>query len=148
MIELRDITDIDSLMKWRREVILNVFGMAATDTLLNANHDYYLRHIPDGSHKAVVASTDGGEVGTGAICLSEELPSPDNPTGKCAYLMNIYVRKQYRNKGIARRIIDHLVDVAKQLGCGKIYLESTDMAKPLYSGLGFTNMENMMKYEI
>ncbi len=29
--------------------------------------------------------------------IIEELPSPDNPSGKCAYLMNIYVREAFRN---------------------------------------------------
>lgn len=147
MIELRRETDIDTLMEWRREVIRNVFGITATGALLEANRKYYNRNIPTGSHQAFVASMDGKDVGTGSICLTEELPSPDNPNGKCAYLMNIYVREPYRNHGIAKSIIDHVVKVAKGLGCGKIYLESTDMAKPLYGECGFIDMENMMKYE-
>ena len=134
-------------MKWRKEVIFNVFGIEANETLLDANREYYRQHILDETHQAIVASIDGEDVGVGAVCLSEELPSPDNPSGKCAYLMNIYVREPYRNHGVARKIVNHLVSMAKAEGCGKIYLESTDMAKPLYHECGFTDMENMMKYE-
>ncbi|MCM1297790.1 MAG: GNAT family N-acetyltransferase [Muribaculaceae bacterium] len=147
MTELRRVYDIETLMKWRKEVVFNVFGIEAVDALLDANREYYRRHIPDETHQAFVASIDGEDVGVGAVCLSEELPSPDNPSGKCAYVMNIYVREPYRNHGVAGKIVDRLVNMAKAHGCGKIYLESTDMAKPLYRECGFTDMENMMKYE-
>lgn len=147
MIELRRITDTDELMIWRREVITNVFSEVPDLSLLRANRKYYQKHIADGSHIAYVASQDGKDVGCGSICLSEELPSPDNPDGRCAYLMNIYVRLPFRNNGIAHMIVRHLVDEAKARGCGKIYLETTDIAKPLYCNIGFNPMENMMKYE-
>lgn len=147
MIGLRREQDIAVLMAWRREVISHVFGLEPTEALLEANRQYYRRNIPGGSHQAFVASYCGEDAGVGAICLSEELPSPDNPSGRCAYLMNIYVRERFRRRGIAKRIINHLVDVAKELGCGKIYLESTEMAKPLYGQCGFADMRNMMEYE-
>lgn len=108
MTDIRKITSLDELMGWREEVIANVFGVRADDGLLESNRQYYSTHIQDGSHIAVVASSEGIDCGCGAICFSEELPSPDNPGGKCAYLMNIYVREVYRNKGIAHRIIRYL----------------------------------------
>lgn len=146
MIKIRKVTDLEELMRWRAEVIRNVFGVEATGELLEANRSYYRRHVPDGSHLAFVASVgDDGDVGTGALCLSDELPSPDNPSGRCAYLMNIYVREKFRSRGVAKTIVIHLIKEAEGLGCGKIYLESTEMAKSLYSGCGFIDMENMMK---
>ncbi|MCM1369455.1 MAG: GNAT family N-acetyltransferase [Candidatus Amulumruptor caecigallinarius] len=147
MIDIRITTDVEELMKWRAEVIRNVFNVEPFRTLLEENEKYYNTHLPDGSHLAIVASSDGKEAGVGSICLSEELPSPDNPAGKCAYLMNIYVREKFRNRGIATMIIEHLVNLAKSHGCGKIYLESTEMAKPLYHECGFAEMKNMMKHE-
>ena len=43
------------------------------------------------SYLAVVAEVDGREAGCETICFTEELPSPDNPSGGCAYLMNLSV---------------------------------------------------------
>lgn len=145
MTELRKMTDVSELMRWRREVIAHVFGVEADDTLAEANRQYYLRHIGDGSHIAFLALVDGEEAGCGAMCLTDELPSPDNPSGKCAYLMNIYVRQGWRNHGLAHSVVSRLMEEALSLGCGKIYLESTDMARPVYAGIGFKPMENMMK---
>lgn len=147
MIELRKVTDIDELMMWRKEVIAHVFGVEADDALAEANRRYYARHIADGSHIAYLAFQDGSPIGCGSICLTDELPSPDNPTGHCAYLMNIYVRQAYRQQGVAHKIVTRLIEEAKSRGCDKIYLETTDMAESLYSSAGFKQMENLMKYE-
>lgn len=143
---IRRCSDIDILLRWRREVIFEVFGQSPSESLMAANEHYYRQHIADGSHLAYIVSVGDTEVGCGSICLSDELPSPDNPSGKCAYLMNIYIRPAYRNEGHAHMLVRHLVEEAIKLGCGKIYLESTEMAKPLYSDNGFVDMENMMKY--
>lgn len=146
MIEINEIFTLSTLMHWREEVIENVFGQIPDSRLLAANSQYYAKHIIDRSHIAFVATLDGVDAGCGAICITDELPSPDNPTGKCAYLMNIYVRKAFRNKGIAHHIVTRLIEEAKQRNCGKIYLETTDGAKPVYSSLGFKDMPDMMKY--
>lgn len=146
MVELRKITDIEELMGWRKEVIENVFGQTPSESLLSANRDYYETKIPEGGHIAFVASFMGEEVGSGSICLSEELPSPDNPNGKCGYLMNIYVREKFREHGVGHAIVRKLLEEAKNLKCGKIYLETTDDGRSVYQSLGFKDMPDMMKY--
>ncbi len=146
MVELLEIRDIDELMSWREEVIEHVFDENPCDNLLRANRQYYEKHIADQSHIAFIAKCDGDECGCGSICLTDELPSPDNPSGKCAYLMNIYVREAFRNKGIAHHLVTHLIEEAQKRGCGKIYLETTEDGKPVYSSLGFKDMPDMMKY--
>ena len=146
MVEIRKLRDIDALIAWRREVILNVFGAHPDDKSLTANRQYYARHIADDSHTAFVALADGTECGCGAACFTDELPSPDNPSGRCAYLMNIYVRGPFRRQGVAHAIMRSLIDEARERGCGKIYLETTAEGKAVYSSVGFRDMPDMMKY--
>lgn len=145
-VSIKEVTAIPTLMRWRREVMENVFGIIPSGRLLVANRQYYRRNIAEGRHIAIVAEIAGTGVGCGAICLSEELPSPDNPSGKCAYLMNIYVREEHRGHGVGHVMVRWLVDKAKDLGCDKIYLETTDCARPLYNSIGFENLPGMMKY--
>ena len=133
MLEIMPLTDIDRLV----EVVGEVFGAVPSAELLSANRRYYERHIPDGSHLAVVARKDGTDTGCGAICLSDELPSPDNPSGRCAYLMNIYVRPAYRSQGIGHAIVRRLVEIARRKGCDKIYLEILLSAKLYISESNF-----------
>ncbi len=145
-VAVRPLSSIAELMKWREEVIVNVFGVVPDSRLLADNRRYYETHIPDGSHAAFVASVDDTDCGCGAICFSDELPSPDNPTGRCAYLMNIYVRHPFRHRGIAHSIVLRLVDEAKRRDCAKIYLETTADGRPVYESVGFKDMPDMMKY--
>lgn len=145
MIEIREIKALPTLMMWRQEVIRNVFGIEPSKRLLVANRRYYREHIVDGSHVAIVAAIDGVDVGCGAVCLTDELPSPDNVSGRCAYLMNIYVREEARNHGVAHAIVRRLIAVARENYCGKIYLETTDDGRPVYQSLGFEDMVGMMK---
>ena len=146
IIEIKEIRAIPTLLYWRQEVIEHVFGQKPDRRLLVANRQYYATHIADGSHVALVATYGGEDAGCGAVCLTEELPSPDNRTGKCAYLMNIYVREPFRHKGIAHRIVSKLIELAKRHECGKIYLETTSEGKAVYASLGFEDMPDMMEY--
>lgn len=146
MITIKKVTAIPTLMRWRIEVIRNVFGTEPHPRLLVANRQYYRMHVPDGSHLAFVAEADGVECGCGAVCFTDELPSSDNKTGRCAYIMNIYVREPFRNKGVAHAIVRHLIDEARKRACGKIYLETTPEGKSLYLSSGFGDMPDMMKY--
>lgn len=145
MITLREITDLRELMQWRREVIVHVFGEAPDEALMDANMEYYRKNVTAGLHVAFVAEVDGRGAGCGAVCLSEELPSPDNPSGRCAYLMNIYVREPFRSHGIGHDIVRTLIETAHGRGCGKIYLETTAEGRPLYESMGFRDMKDMMK---
>ncbi len=44
------------------------------------------------------------------------MPSPDNPSGRCAYLMNIYVREGYRSEGAGKKIVRYLIGCALLMG--------------------------------
>jgi hypothetical protein len=86
--------ELDTLMSWRMEVLHEVFADYENvdwHALEKANREYYKREIPIEGH---IACLTEHEIGCGGLCLYNEMPSPDNPTGKCAYLMNVYVRPE------------------------------------------------------
>ena len=140
------IDDIDKLMEWRMEVLHYVFGISEdTQALYTANREYYKNSIPNRTHIAVFAKINQMAVGCGGLCLYQEMPSPDNPSGQCAYLMNIYARKEYRGQGVGKSIVDWLIDYAKRQGITKIYLETSECGRPLYESLGFRDMQDYMK---
>ena len=139
------LSSINRLMEWRVEVIREVFAVDPRPRLIDANRDYYMRQVSCGDHFALEARVGDAGVGCGAVCLSRELPSPDNPDGLCAYLMNIYVRPQWRGRGIASAIVARLVEEARARGCDKIYLETTPEARAMYARLGFQPLPDIMK---
>ena len=149
-IQIRQATlqDLDLLMQWRMEVLREVFSIPPAQSvteLEGENRRYYQRELPRGGHIACFAYRGEEIVGCGGVCLYHEMPSPDNPGGTCAYLMNIYARPRFRRQGIGDKIVRWLIGQAKERGVTKIYLETSEKGRPLYREIGFTEMPDMMK---
>jgi len=142
------VSEMDCLMRWRMEVLHVVFGIPDEEpmtALYAENEAYYRRALADGSHIACFAEQNGVIIGCGGICLYSEMPSPDNPSGRCAYLMNIYTREAFRSAGVGRKTVAWLIGKAREQEITKIYLESTDGARSMYEGLGFVPIGNYLK---
>ncbi len=146
-IKKADITDLDLLVEMRMETLREVFPASKCyfrDDLEEQNRNYYSWALPAGKHIACFARTDDDTVGCGGLCLYQEMPSPDNPDGQCAYLMNIYCRPAYRRHGVGEAVVRWLVGQARQRHITKIYLETSDTGRNLYEKLGFHEMRDMM----
>ena len=76
------------------------------------------------------------------------LPTYHNPTGKKAYIMNMYTASEYRRRGIAFHTLDLLVKDARKQGISQITLEATEMGRPLYERYGFVKMEDEMELKV
>lgn len=147
-IDIRQVIVLPTLLHWRKEIIAQIYGVTPSKALLIAARTYYEKHIADGSHIAIIAEADGSDAGFGAISIVDELPTPDNPSGKLACLTDIYVREEYRRRGIAHTIVRWLVDKATQLGCGSIYLTTTATARPLFAVIGFKGLSSTMQLKL
>lgn len=138
--------DLNLRLAWRMETLAEVFdGLSEGQMkrLTQANREYYQTVQNHGQWAAV--NEDGSVLGWGDICFQEEMPSPDNPSGHCAYFMNIYVRPRYRSMGIGRKIVSRLIEESRKAGADKIYLETSEAGHLLYDSLGFEAMKDYLK---
>ena len=152
-VEIRRATlaDLELLMEWRMMVFREVFSVPLSDPmpeLEQKNRRYYQTALQTGGHIASFAYVDNEIVGCGGVCLYQEMPSPDNPSGGCAYLMNIYTRPEFRRQGAGREMVSWLIQQVKQKGITKIYLETSASGRPLYQKMGFTDMRGYMRFWI
>lgn len=142
------LADLPLLMEWRVEVLREVFSVSADepmDDLAIENRNYYQNMLSKGEHIACFAYCGDEVIGCGGICFYQEMPSPDNPNGHCAYLMNIYTRPPFRGQGTGAQIVRWLIGKARDRGVTKIYLETSESGRPLYRKLGFSDMHGYMK---
>ncbi|MCD7797078.1 MAG: GNAT family N-acetyltransferase [Clostridiales bacterium] len=149
VIKKADISDLDELMKWREVVLREVFSIPYEeniDELLCANRNYYQSALEKGEHIACFAYAENQIVGCGGICTYREIPSPDNPTGICGYLMNVYTVTNMRRQGVGKAVVEWLVQEAKSRKANKIYLEASEKAYSLYKNLDFDDMKSYLKY--
>ena len=146
MVEIRIATndDIELLMSSRLEMLKVVNNLPAdyeySEEIVRESRDYFL----NGDHVTVLA-IDGGEViGCASMSFMWIMPTFSHPTGKRAHLMNVYTRSEYRRQGIARKMVQMLIDETWKRGATEISLDATKMGRPLYESMGFTNSTESM----
>lgn len=108
---------------------------------------YYKKALSEDNHVAYLVFDGDKFVGAGGISFFQVMPTFHNPTGKKAYIMNMYTKPEYRRKRIAYKTLDLLVAEAKQRGIDAVSLEATDMGKPLYEKYGFVKMNDEMELQ-
>ena len=141
MVEIRIATkdDIELLMSSRLEMLKVVNNLPAdyeyTEEIVRESRDYFL----NGDHITVLAIDDGKVIGCASMSFMWIMPTFSHPTGRRAHLMNVYTRSEYRRQGIARKMVNMLIDETWKRGATEISLDATTMGRPLYESLGFTN---------
>ena len=141
MVEIRIATndDIELLMSSRLEMLKVVNNLPAdyeySEEIVRESRDYFL----NGDHITVLAVDDGEVIGCASMSFMWIMPTFSHPTGKRAHLMNVYTRSEYRRQGIARKMVNMLIDETWKRGATEISLDATTMGRPLYESLGFTN---------
>lgn len=107
---------------------------------------YYKKHLEDGTFISWLAIDNQIIVGTSGISFVEKPPYYSNPYGKIGILSSVYTLKEYRRKGIARELLDRVVNEAKDYGCGTVQITASDMGVLLYTNYGFDKNDNFMQY--
>ncbi len=110
------------------------------------SYDYYNKALRNGTHIAYLVFDKSRVIGAGGVSFFQVMPTYHNPSGKKAYIMNMYTSPEYRRRGIAYKVLDMLVKDAKSMGISAISLEATVMGLPLYEKYGFTKMKNEMEF--
>ena len=142
------LADLDILTETRIEVLraANRLDASADMTQVErATLAYYRSALADGSHTAYLVFDGDVFVGAGGASYYAVMPTYHNPTGRKAYIMNMYTCPAYRRRGIAARTLDLLVQDARSRGVHAISLEATDMGRPLYETCGFVPMVTEME---
>ena len=137
--------DIDELVR-TRIIVLRAANKLSDDEDMSVveeeSYAYYRRALETGEHIAYLVYDNGKFIGAGGVSFYQIMPTYHNPTGKKAYIMNMYTASEYRRQGIAIHTLDLLVKNAREQGVTQIALEATEMGWPLYEKYGFVKIED------
>jgi GNAT superfamily N-acetyltransferase len=118
------------------------------NTFLQNNIAYFRQALSAGAYIVIIAEENGVPAGTGGICLHIHPPSYSVPNGKSACLLNMYTCPEFRGQGIAGKILAALIAKAREEDCCKVFLNASDMGKPLYQKFGFADVANEMVFDL
>lgn len=126
---------------------------AIEQQLIDAAASEIREAMSGGEYVAWVAhpSDDPGHVVGGAgVQLRRLLPRPDADgtrvlIGREGIVLNVYVDRDYRRRGIARRLMETIIEWASSAGIVRLVLHASKEGRPLYESLGF-EQTNEMRY--
>lgn len=119
------------------------------EALIDATVSYLLEAIPRGEYLGWIAEDPAANVVGGAgVQLRRILPRVlDTGTGlepgPEAIIVNVYVERGWRRRGIADALMRALLDALRVRGIRRIVLHASREGRPLYERLGFVQTNEM-----
>jgi len=105
-----------------------------------ASRQHMAKALKTGGYYGVFAEIENaGIVAGGGILL---LPWPGTQPRR-GWIQNIYVKPEFRRRGVARQIMRRLIDWCREQGFDSISLHASAEGRPLYEELGFVPTNEM-----
>ena len=110
--------------------------------------NYYHRHMADGTFVSWLALDGKKIIGTSGMSFVEKPPYFSCPTGRIGLLSSMYTDPSNRRRGIAKELLNRVVEEARIYGCGAVQITASDMGVLLYTDFGFVKNGNFMQYKL
>jgi GNAT superfamily N-acetyltransferase len=140
------INDIPTLLRHRRMMWWDMgrHDEAALDLMEKSAREYFTLAIPDGTYRGFLAAdSDQQVVGGGGIVISAWPGLFPQRIPKRAMILNMYVEREFRRKGIARALMQAMIAWCRENGFANVGLHASDEGRPLYEQLGFKSTNEM-----
>jgi len=110
----------------------------------DAAREYFLDEIPKGSYCGFLAIGKEGEVvGGGGVVVSPWPGVFHQRAPQRAMILNVYVEREYRRRGIARFLMETMIRWCREQKFANVGLHASDEGRPLYEKLGFRATNEM-----
>lgn len=137
-------SDIPSITELRILQLKEEGASENFDITTNLN-DYFKKHLQDGTFVGWAALDNDEIIATSGMSFIEKPPYYSNPTGKIGILSSMFTIKEYRRKGVAKKLLEMVINEAKEYGCGTIYIMASQQGALLYESCGFKRNENFFQ---
>jgi GNAT superfamily N-acetyltransferase len=147
-IRLRPATtaDIATVVYHRKQMFADIGRGTPSDLeAMGLTTAAYLREaMPAGRYQGWLAETPQGEVVAGVgLAIAAWPGSPDDPAPRRGWVLNVYTEPGFRRGGIARRLMDALIEWCRAEGFGSVALHASESGRPLYQKMGFKPTNEM-----
>lgn len=133
--------DVKQLVDLRLAYLADDFGELPDDVTVGVRAQlpgYFTRHLNQDLLVYVARETITNEIVSCVWLLVVEKPaSLAFPNGLTGQLLNVYTMPFYRRRGIAAKLVELMLQGARDRGLHRVDLKATEMGKPLYAQAGF-----------
>ena len=142
--------DIETLMKIRMEMLMDVNSLSA-DYVFDKSFIENCRknfECTGETQTDILCIENGAPVACANLCYLSMIPTFSHTPGKRAHLMKVYVKKDFRRKGLAKKMLELLIEEAKSRKVTQISRDSTEKGRPLYESMGFSHNASAMTMKL
>ena len=104
---------------------------------------YLERAMADGVFRAWLACDGDHVVAGGAVVITPWLAHPYDLECRRATILNVYTSPDYRLRGLARKIMQTIIDWCTAEGFARVTLHASEDGRHLYESLGFEASNEM-----
>jgi len=117
---------------------------AALRRVDQASREYFTEALRLGTYKAWLAETpDARVVAGGGIVIAAWPGYPGESLSKRAWILNMFTEPEARRRGIAKQLLQTMVDWCRSEGFRNVSLHASPAGRPLYESLGFQPTNEM-----
>jgi len=136
--------DIEIICEHRRAMFLDMGHTGRIlDPMIAAFRPWLKQRLESGEYRGWLAG-NGGEVIAGAglwlMPWPPHLVAPDQPR---ANILNVYTKPEWRGRGVARQLMETILNWCAAQGIRAVILHASDAGKPLYRSMGFEPTNEM-----
>jgi GNAT superfamily N-acetyltransferase len=99
--------------------------------------------VADGRYRSWIAEENGDAIASGSLLVYAAIPRPGSTADREGRVQSVYVVPVARRRGIARALMAAIVEYARAAPLIRLVLHPSDEARPLYAGLGFSELDEM-----
>jgi GNAT superfamily N-acetyltransferase len=139
------LSDIPEIVRQRRRMYedMNYDDATKLDAMSSLASDYLHNAMGSGSFRSWLASYGEEVVAGGAVIISQWPPHPYDLECRRATILNVYTDSEYRRRGIARRLMQTMIEWCRLEGFARVTLHASDDGRHLYESLGFETSNEM-----
>jgi GNAT superfamily N-acetyltransferase len=131
--------DIPEILQHRRGMYeaMDYNDRDALSAMVSTSEPYLTTALANGTFRGWLALEGARVAGGGAILISPWPSHPYDLECRRATILNVYVYPQFRRQGIARRLMQTMIDWCREQHFAAVYLHASKHGRPLYEDMGF-----------
>ncbi len=136
---MASVADAELLAVHRRLMLVD--NGSADDEAMHAMLTRFLtwvrRRLESGNYRAWIVEYDGEPVASASLWMKEVQPRLGMEIDAAPYVLNVYTAPEHRQQGLARRMMEAILETCRAEGMPTIDLHTSEFGRHLYESLGF-----------
>jgi GNAT superfamily N-acetyltransferase len=141
-----NLADLPHILRHRRAMFRDMGRgtEAELEEMLPTSEAFLRTALSCGGYRGWLAETNDCRIAAGAgVTTLSWLCGPGDPSGRRAWIQNVYTEPEFRRLGLARRLMETVVEWCRTEGLRTVWLHASQHGRPLYESMGFLPTNEM-----